>query len=276
MIFLLLISFLSPLAHAGRAGGGINYQYQAPYLDGRFQCVFQKSIHFGASITHETMRQFPNAAMAPYFMARTGHFFGQSPAKILTKHYARGEVLADFSAAYGNPVGFRQIEQILRSDLLSQATSIVGIDAFYWDAAWQYCGATEKRITSLIRKAREKKVLLILGTVPEENPESVTWNSFGSYREYIWTPPDHACLTSINNTLLRDCKVQNGCFLVDVHGLIQRLNQTGSLALENGKEYSLSELRPDGVHLSDYGSLVLVQEILRTLGKVPHLCGEKP
>jgi hypothetical protein len=275
ILFLALLHFTSfAEARVTRIPVDSYLPYRVPHLDGRFQCVFKKSVNLGASITHETMLRKSPALMAPYFLARTGVGFGESPAKLLTKYYARGKVIANLSAPFGYPVGFQQIDTLLRQrpDVLDQASVVVGIDLFYWDAAWEYCKFTEARIPALIQNLRARNIPLILGTVPEENPELVTWNSWGSYREYIWTPPAAHCLESINRQLHRYCRVQEGCFLLDLHGIIKKINAQGSLTMADGKVYALPQIRPDGVHVSTLGSLFLAREILRSLAQRPDLC----
>lgn len=275
-IFFLIFALLSSSdsALAGRGGGNPYYKFQSPYLDDRFQCVFKNAIHLGASITHETMRNSGPAALAPYFLAKSGATFGESPAKLLTKYYSRGNIAANLSATYGYPVGFQQIDTILRKQpgLLDDASAVIGIDLFYWDAAWEYCDHTIPRINALIQNLRHRKIPLILGTVPLENPELVTWNYLGSLREYIWTPPEANCVRKINSLLQSNCKADRGCFLLDLHGIIENLNSTGSLQMRNGRKFSLTQVRPDGVHVSSYGSEFLVQEIIKSLQQSPHLC----
>lgn len=243
---------------------------------GRFSCVFKNTVTFGASITHETMLKAPVSVFSGPFALLRGQFFGQSPAKILTLH-SGGKLIADYSAAFGSPVGMEQIQSMVTESnqlvkKVSSASVIVGLDAFYWDAAWEYCGYTEGWIRNLIKLASEKKIPLVLGTVPLEDEQSVFWSYLGSLREYAWTPPDHACLASINQTLKESCRPENRCYTVDLFGIIKNLNAGGTIQLNDGRKYDRAATRVDGVHISDRGAQYLAEEILRQLEKGPELC----
>jgi hypothetical protein len=256
-------------------------------------CVFKNPVTFGASITAETAMLLPgyHTLMSARALARGIFYlpnFGVSPTHILLGSYAHklpfemGLNISKFSTNSGFDFGASQVFEMLRGkykDEFDKASIVMSVDAFYWDAIANECGygryaGAEDVIEVLISTAHAQNKALILGNVPHEDPSKVLIDSKTLGIPGLWYNPVPACVTSINETLERLCTVENGCYLVDMASWVAILNGGGTLPL-NGKQYGLYWIRPDGVHLSMYGSELVYQKIVEALETHPPSCEEK-
>ena len=240
--------------------------------DARASCPFEKTIIIGASISANTMQ-----LMGPLASIAFGEpiQFGESPADLFLRCLSGAGTLLNLSAKFGNPSGSEQIVTLFgeRRDELDESTAIVGIDAFYWDASWKYQSAPA-RVAKLIAYAAQKRKILVLGTVPLENPDHVKWeriaplikNMLAARGQYFWVKPDEEIAGEINTVLREQWLPAQGCFTIDLASMAKTLNAGGALSLADGSgPFGLYQMRPDGVHLSPQGSEYVAQRIAERL-----------
>ena len=213
------------------------------------------------------------------------------------------KIFQNHATPFGDPTGAAQVEDILGShqDEIQSASAIFGLDAFYWDAAWNKCPvdgssvAAPPAILKLITVAAALKKPLILGTVPLEDPAksslhqllSTLDKSDANQQKLDLAVPQPDCTAKINETIRTNCLTENNCFILDFFSLVQELNSKGELKVKlpskdgNGgvlaKEVTLSasELRPDGIHLSPHGARAVatkLMDLLKEQGKSELLC----
>jgi hypothetical protein len=273
------------------------------------QCVFRKTIAFGASVTQATAYMIPGYRAVVRGVELYGsHFgdttlpqdlssplrtytprpFGLSPVRYLVKQLADKKALdrityiGSYVTQTGEDLGSSQMLSMMqgeRQELFNSASLIVGVDAFYWDSIWQNCGygsgaGAEPIIAAFIQEAKKRGITLILGNVPNENSANVRIDSHRTGVPGFWYPPKPQCSDSINATLNRFCTPQNGCYIADLKSLAEDVNCGQKVALSDGSSYSLFELRPDGVHLSDKGSRYLAELMAKVLERNPPTCGK--
>ncbi len=113
---------------------------------------------------------------------------------------------------------------------------------------------------------------MILGNVPFENPATVRIDSDRIGIPGLWYPPDVTCARRINEVLAESCLAQNGCYIVDLKGAVDDLQCGKKLKLRNGEEFSLYEMRPDGVHMSDKGARYIGELMIRAFEASPPKC----
>jgi hypothetical protein len=212
----------------------------------------------------------------PRDLPRTPRPFGLSPVRYLVKSVAgraglsKVTYISEFFPNGEDSLGSTQIVRMLNGSerpLFDQASLIVGVDAFYWDAISDNCGpGLDQTITALIERARDAGKTLILGTVPIEDPAKVRINS-DAIGINMWWPPVPECAIRINQLLNRRCTEANRCLVVDLAAAVARLNAGESLPLGDGGRYDYYQMRPDGVHLSDKGSRYVAELMVTELRK---------
>ena len=254
-------------------------------------CVFDKPLEVGASVTAQIGSVVPiwGPFTALFYGARSGPY-GGSPSSDFISHYRnRGllfaapqykvgnkmpESIARFTTITERDTGSGQVESLLtgeNKELFQKSSLIIGVDLFYWDAIWDLCeyeenpqSGSEFQMIKLIKATRDSGKILMLGNIPHEDASLVKVNS-GVPEKGIWWPQTSACVDSINQTLSRNCTIENRCYLVDMVAMPQLL----------GKDFSYEDIRPDGVHLSRLGSELVAKEMIKKFENNPPQCSHK-
>lgn len=277
--FLLTLVTLSTVANA------------VPLTPEQKACTFKKTIVIGASISANTAMNIPMyytgiQALALIRGVFSIGYFGPGPHHQLLSDYANqglfAKIYRNYSVMFTNEPeywGSAQIFKLIKGSerpAFDRSSLIIGVDAFYWDAIQENCGehprSAENAIIQLVNEAREKKIKLILGNVPDEEPKSVIIDSERLGIPGLWYKPDVTCALSINATLERVCLPENGCYVVDLYSMAARLNEGKKLSLKDGSAWGLYRLRPDGVHLSFKGSRYVAEQIIDALEAHPPVC----
>ena len=77
-------------------------------------------------------------------------------------------------------------------------------------------------------------------------------------------------MDSINNALSRYCTTAKGCYIVDLKDLVRRINSGEQMHVQKtNRTYSMDELRPDGLHVSEAGSTLLFEQMRETFESDP-------
>lgn len=279
------------------------------------RCVFRDSLEVGASVTGKVGQVIPVYALFEQWrFGVEDAYYNSSPSSLFLHHYRtqdpeydprrrprtyRAENLAHAITTSLPKAGTGQVDRMLdgdRREAFDRASIVLGVDLFYWDAIWGLCGYgnswvtpmprswfrkepkrmdTEYQIQRLIARARASKKVLVLGTVPEENPDKVIINSRRTGKDGFWYPQQYGCVRSINATLRQHCRVEQNCYLVELGKLVEELNADGKISVRKfDREIGLNEARPDGVHLSFLGSQGLAERMIEQFEAHPPACGE--
>jgi lysophospholipase L1-like esterase len=110
---------------------------------------------------------------------------------------------------------------------------------------------------------------VVLGTIPQEIPVNVRIDSQRTGVKGLWYAPNIRCAQSLNRTLAQYCTPAQNCYLVDLKKFVDDLNCGMKVKLKDGSEYSLFELRPDGIHQSDAGARAIAERIIDALEQDP-------
>lgn len=217
-----------------------------PWHLGRHGCVAQgKTLTIGASVT--------------------ANYLGSlNPSDIVLR--ANGRETQRINAAKFGAVSKTMLEKVDENTLRGVKT-IFGLDLFYWDAIRGNCEGTVENFHKLQALARKNKALLIVGNVPDERKTEVNVAV-----RMVWHPPAEACRLEINSLLKKHC-IAPTCYVVDMAKMVEELNSTGGLRMD-GNFFARKDLRPDGLHLSTMGSLILAESLLRQFDANPPLCDE--
>ena len=259
-----------------------------PLTHAERECVFKSPLSFGASITAETAAIIPgySGVIAARALTRGIPYvpsFGVSPNRILLASYARklpwahGPNISRMFTQSDEDYGSAQVDAMLTgkySKEFERSSVVIGLDAFYWDAISNNCGGpagADSKARTLIQQAHAKGKVLILGTIPTEDPSKVLIDSESLGIHGLWYNPEKPCLDQINAVLRADCKPAKNCYLINIEAMVSTLNEGGTLSV-GGKDYSLYWIRPDGVHLSLHGSEYLYRQTVQALESSPPKC----
>lgn len=164
----------------------------------------------------------------------------QSPAKKLSLDYTSLENIKKITR---NGSGGFKILKDLHSIDLSDRTVIIALDLFFWDSTLKSSlNLSYEQMERLIKMAEERGIPLIIGNVPELLP------GFQPARQYI------------NEAIAKTCYINKNCYMFDMEALLKKLREEGYLTF-SGKRYLLTELIPDGLHLSAAGSALLAADL---------------
>jgi hypothetical protein len=293
------------------------------------QCVFKNPLEVGASVTGRVGETIPFFATAEWYLFGLHPHYRGSPSSYFISHYRKlhpsffyarfkegetGPVFPKVSAGHTNTwrnlaysitneweqTGAGQVASMLggdHSEAYKEASIVVGIDLFYWDAIHDNCGYgmgrktlgkiapgkwgpvrvdTEYQIQRLIENAKASGKVLYLGTLPYERPEEIPINSVATGVQGFWYPQQYSCVTSINATLKQFCKMEDGCYLMDFSALAEKLYRGEKLPVRSEHtEVSRLEARPDGVHLSYLGAKGAAEQMIDLFEAHPPSCGPK-
>lgn len=249
------------------------------FSDRRFADVFKKTLSFGHSVSSDFMHQ---SVLNP-----------GGAGTMLATRYAQLEPLANISEVAGimetglskmlrwndqiqdtraKPDSNRDLNKM--NSLLNEATVIIGIDALYMSVAFNEC-ASYSDIPDILKTfvtnaARDGKVT-ILGNVPKENRAQFSWLA----RQAI-PAMNEGCRRDMNLALKNACTYELNCYVVDLEKMVEQLNTTGKLTLNEGTELvddytpkGRRDVRWDGVNLTDRGVQYLVENILNDMAAHP-------
>jgi hypothetical protein len=155
-----------------------------------------------------------------------------------------------------------------------QSSAIVSVDALYLVDRFNQCsdyGAQGLRdtISGFIDKAYQANKVLIIGNVPKEDPNTITWLA-----NTILPPQNEYCRKMVNRAL-EACTTEKNCYLVNLESIVNTINTTGKWTLQDGtvllakNSAGKNEIRPDGVNMTPGGTQILVEDILRRLSANP-------
>lgn len=223
-----------------------------------------------------------------------GRIFGQADRSLRPVNRAQYRTDPNQFLSRAYEVGTGQVGRLLdgdRQEDFRKSSIILGVDLFFWDTVVNSCGLGNERkfttlrgpsdkmrrrgdvefmIQRLTSRAAEEQKILILGEIPRLDPSKFVLEGkkmFGVIGPFsIKQHP--ACLEAINAELRKDCKVDRGCYLIDLKPELHRLDRGGKLELD-GKELGREEILPDGVHLSKYGSELAFRKLRDIFGAQP-------
>jgi len=266
-----------------------------PLTDQERQCLLASPILTGASITKPLAGITPGYNFLIALMADIQGKgilrlnIGPSPVDLLLNTYGAKVQRKDYTnlaiartTSYLD-FGSRQLKNLIEGKELrpkfEAATVIFGLDLFYWDAMAGNCKPEDRIhewIPELINQSNYHGIYTILATLPEEDPKQVLINTEGFilfsnpiYEIPMWYPLHLNCVRMFNAELKKHCRIEKKCYLIDIDADVQTLNSGGTLRLRNGRSYRRYAMRPDGVHLSNLGSIYIMEKMMDALEENP-------
>jgi hypothetical protein len=237
----------------------------------KLACLFAKPLIFGASISagysgvSDATAAFIHLKTSP-LLGTDPHYFGANPDPVtrLAKKYNKDAQITNISEIinqmqYGS-VGVDQFFGYISEspENLNNAKSssvLASIDGLYWPAIYgDDCSWTEYAIhktREIIQFAKKNQIPMLLGSVPDEDPSKVSMILTGSGG---WVQPKQQCVKMTNDFLHRECRVEDQCYILDMHAIVENLKGSNGphdhLGIWfQGENYDYNQFRSDGVHL---------------------------
>jgi hypothetical protein len=161
-----------------------------------------------------------------------------SPGKRLGRKF--GGPNSPVTVARGGAPGKEMIHQ-MNGKLLKDRSAIIGIDFLFWDSVESSTQSSILALQKLIQLGQEHKIPVILGNIPELLPGRQI------SRKYL------------NQKISEACERLENCFLMNLDQLHQQVVKEG-LRIGN-QVYSIEDLVPDGLHLSDVAAHYIAERI---------------
>lgn len=152
-----------------------------------------------------------------------------SPGKQLARRFTTEEQIK--TIAFSGRPGVETIQSIT-PDILVDRTMIIAIDFFFWDSVQLGSRSSQEAIEKLVEMAEEKDLPIVLGEIPE------------------LLPGRQLSRQALNEKLRDTCESYPRCYLMPFIELHERVLRDGYLEI-NGKNRTMKELVPDGLHLAD-------------------------
>ena len=164
-----------------------------------------------------------------------------SPGKKVALQYTQPENIKVI-AQNGKP-SFQMLPRLTEAVLKSRS-SLVGVDLFFWDSFRAVPDESLQAMTSVFNKAKTNDLDLILGEIPEVVP---------FYQKSALV---------LNQKMRELCSGYAKCKILPLHGILREALSKGFIVHKN-KKYTLSELLPDGLHISSAASDLLADEMIK-------------
>lgn len=166
-----------------------------------------------------------------------------SPAKKLALQYTSASQIK--TLAFGGRPGAQTIES-LSNTVLSDRTSILALDFFFWDSTLTSAEKSLKALRELKFKAAQLKIPLVLGDIPE------------------LLPGNQSNRNKLNEAIRAQCTRQQNCFIMPFDDLHRQVLKDGYF-LANGEKLSMNQIVPDGLHLSEKAGNELASRLKQVL-----------
>jgi hypothetical protein len=170
-------------------------------------------------------------------------FKTKSPGKRLAERFTDAAKITTVAQS-GAPA--LQIEPRITSELLSSHTLLIAMDLFFWDSTQGDPAPSLAALDRLLEKAEQAGIPLILGDIP------------------ALIPIGQSSRSALNRALREKCVRAQQCYLLPLDSIHRTLIEEGSISFE-GAKYTLREVMPDGLHLSDVGARYLADRMAALL-----------
>lgn len=244
-------------------------------------CILKNVFSFGASLS---------AGYGSMMDVALGSGSNTTPAEVLINDfYFEGEFNNENTKIKGG--WYHDDTQRVFSDPqilqeIKSSSSIISMDAFYWDAidgeaiktSANTCQQSIDQMLSVVEFSKNNNISLVLANIPSEKGTPVA--KLLRLPPTNWREPFDACYKQFNQQLEDVCKPDNNCFIVDINDVVTRLNKTENPGvLWNGQLYTREQLRlGDGVHLSPQGNAyiggLIYESIMRSKPELIQSCSD--
>ncbi len=254
--------------YSGAVFGQSNPDFNLASQKEKMACLLGKPFIFGASISagyqdlSDATTAFTKLQMSQ-LLGRSSQHLGNNPDPItrLAHQYVSNPQVTNISEILNtmehSSVGADQFLTYIQDPAQKQtavdSTVLASIDGLYWptiygdDCSWAEYAM--ERTEDVILFAKNNKIPLLLGNVSYEDESKVA-----AVIKAGWEPPKIKCAQKVNSFLIKKCRLEHQCYIIDMHRMVENLK--GNLGPRDqsgiffeGQNYEYNEFRQDGVHL---------------------------
>jgi len=162
-----------------------------------------------------------------------------SPGRRLARRLGTEDALVSKARAGASGAA---IVAALADEDFARASVVVGVDLFFWDSV-RGCDAGLAAVDDLFARDKPRRTPLVIGNIPALRESS--------------------CRERLNARIAAGCKAAPACALLDLDAMYKEAAAAGGADLD-GRRHALSEILPDGLHLSDVGSELVARKLAAT------------
>jgi len=162
----------------------------------------------------------------------------QSPGKKLSLRYTMEENIE--TLAKNGQLGTDTVKA-LSPDILQDRTILIGIDIFFWDSVKPSSDDSVAALKQLMALVSAQQIPIVLGDIPPLRPSQPSRNL-------------------LNQEIRQACAAYEKCKLLPLDAIFREVMAQGYLDYK-GQRYTLPELLPDGLHVTDPASEYLADQI---------------
>ncbi|MBC7396318.1 MAG: hypothetical protein H7333_02650 [Bdellovibrionales bacterium] len=170
-------------------------------------------------------------------------WLAESPGRKLALRYTKPHHIK--TIAFGGRPGLQVLKSVTKADL-EDRTIIIGVDLFFWDSTLPSADASIKALHELVKQTQELDIPLVLGEIPELIPER------------------QPSLAVLNQALSKVSSIHGHCHLMLFNQLMHQILEDGHLHIR-GRNYSIPDLVPDGLHLGEIAGEFLADRLLSAI-----------
>jgi hypothetical protein len=147
--------------------------------------------------------------------------------------------------AQGGTPGVEIVGRVRENDVRDRSV-VIALDLFFWDSTLADPSRSLAAVQHLTQWMAAQGIPLLLGDIP------------------LLLPGRQPQRARLNQAIRAQCRRTTQCFLVPLDALHQQVIRDGFLTI-HGRRYTLSELVPDGLHLSPPASEFLADTLMALL-----------
>lgn len=242
-----------------------------------YACAFMDPVHFGASISAGYGDLLDGGAAFIRDVVFKENYYGPNynPFEHMQRSWFGANETLNRAEMYPTANRFHadgsdQIKNVLATPAgqkrFARTTMMASMDAFYWPTVAKKCSQVLADVDEMIDLAHQEKKPLVVGNIPFERKDLVSpillWHG--------WVAPPKKCAEQVNAKLAARCRAENQCYVIDLHGLVEKLNR-GKIVYR-GMRLRPHDVRGDGVHLTELGRSLVELQVAEAMAKNPPAC----
>lgn len=169
-----------------------------------------------------------------------------SPGKRLALRYTDSRKIK--TRAVGGRAGAETIKALKGADFTDRSI-VIALDFLFWDSTLTSISGSFLALDQLISRTKKNYIPLVLGEIPALLP-----SGHQPQRE------------KLNKAIHAKCIASENCYVMALDELHRQIRRDGYLAINN-KRYTLRELIPDGLHLSEVAAQELTDRLAALISK---------
>jgi hypothetical protein len=169
----------------------------------------------------------------------SANFSTPSPGRRLALRYTtEGELI---TIAQSKRLGRQSVKKVT-SKTLAGRTIVIGVDMFFWDSTLPNPRESLNALRKFLELTASLNIPVALGDVPQ------------------LLPGKQPSRDAVNLEIYSMCTPNTHCFIIPYDQMLKDVRAVGYLEVKD-KRYTLKQLIPDGLHLSDVASEYLADQL---------------